>query len=165
MNPGGVWMGIEEYPFGPRIHSGGLKKNNMQNTVQHLQILREEMKKKRLDAYLIPMTDPHMSEYVPDYWRVIRWFSGFSGSAGTLVVTSDFAGLWTDSRYFLQAEDQLHNPGITLVKLKIPHTPEYMDWLRDNLPAGGVVALDGKSYSIGLFRMLEQKLKDRKSVV
>jgi len=130
----------------------------MQKASQKLHVLRDRMKTNNLNAFIIPMTDPHISEYVPDYWRVIQWFSGFSGSAGTLVVTSDFAGLWTDSRYFIQAADQLNGTGIELVKLTIPHASEYMDWLKEHIPSGGVIGYDGKVYSVGLTRMLKDKL-------
>ena len=73
------------------------------------------MAEKGLAAYVIPATDPHLSEYLPDHWKTLQWASGFTGSAGTLVVTQDFAGLWTDSRYFIQAEQQLAGSGIELV--------------------------------------------------
>jgi len=132
------------------------------NTRKKLQILRDKMSIQNMDAYLIPMTDPHMSEYVPDYWRSIRWFSGFSGSAGMLVITLDFAGLWTDSRYFLQADNQLKDSGIELVKLKIPHTPEYIDWIKENISPGGKIGVDGKCYSVGLARMIHRTLLEKK---
>jgi Xaa-Pro aminopeptidase len=89
---------------------------------ENLAKLRAEMLLEKIDAYIIPMYDPHLSEYVAEHWRAIKWFSGFTGSAGVIVVTIDFAGLWTDSRYFIQAEEQLKDSGIELVKLKI-HTP------------------------------------------
>ena len=110
------------------------------------------------DAYLIPITDPHMGEYVPPRWKILRWFSGFTGSAGTIIVTKLFAGLWTDSRYFLQAEEQLKDSGIELVRLKIPHTPEYIDWIADNLDDGMTLGYDGEMVSIGLTRALNEKL-------
>jgi Xaa-Pro aminopeptidase len=123
--------------------------------------LRQLMKKYSLDAYIIPSTDPHLGEYVPDFWKCIAWFSGFTGSAGTIVITSDFAGLWTDSRYFLQAEEQLKKTGIKLVKLKIPHTPEYIDWLKENIKSGSVIGFDGKVMSINLSRRIEKILQDK----
>jgi len=118
----------------------------MNKDILPLAQLRDYMHKNNLDAYIIPMTDPHMSEYVADHWRSIKWFSGFSGSAGTVVVTKDFAGLWTDSRYFIQANDQLKNSGIELVKLVIPHTPEYISWLNKNLQKNASVGFDGKLF-------------------
>lgn len=106
------------------------------------------------DAYIIPGTDPHMSEYMPDFWQVRSWFSGFTGSAGTLVITTNFAGLWTDSRYFLQAEAELKGSGIELVKLRIPHTPEHVDWIVKNLPVGSRVGVDGKMISVDSVRSM-----------
>lgn len=121
--------------------------------------LRAAMKKKGIDALIVPITDPHLGEYVPEHWRVIEWLTGFTGSAATVVITSRFAGLWTDSRYFIAAEEQLQNSGFELVKLKIPHTPEYIDWLGSNIKKGGKVAVDGRVISIGLVRQLETALE------
>lgn len=120
--------------------------------------LRRQMAEKGLAAYIIPATDPHMSEYLPDHWRALRWASGFSGSAGTLVVTTDFAGVWTDSRYFIQAEAELAGSGVELVKLNIPHTPEYLDWLAGHLPEGAKVGTDGDIMSRALYKLLESKM-------
>lgn len=106
------------------------------------------------DAYIIPGTDPHMGEYVPDYWQIRSWLSGFTGSAGTLVITSKFAGLWTDSRYFLQAESELSGSGIELVKLRVPHTPEHVDWIVKNLPVGSRIGVDGKMISIDAVKQI-----------
>ena len=117
------------------------------NPLQKLDKLRNLMAQSDFDAYIIPGTDPHMGEYTPDYWQIRSWFSGFTGSAGTLVITSNFAGLWTDSRYFLQAESELKGSGIELVKLRVPHTPEHVDWLMKNLPIGSRVGVDGKMIS------------------
>jgi len=121
--------------------------------------LRRLMAEKRLQAYIIPATDPHMSEYLPEHWTALRWASGFTGSAGTLVVTPDFAGLWTDSRYFLQAGQQLAGSGIELVKLVIPHTPEFIDWLADTLPEGSSVGLDGSLMSRQWYQSLEKRMQ------
>jgi len=130
-------------------------------TEDRLTALRKLMKKHHFDAYIIPVTDPHLGEYVPAHWRCIAWFSGFTGSAGTIVITRDFAGLWTDSRYFLQAEEQLRNTGIELVKLKIPHSPEYIDWLKEKLKDGSTIGFDSKVVSIGLTGKLEKILEDK----
>lgn len=132
---------------------------------QNLSDLRKEMSEKGIDAYLIPITDPHMGEYVPARWKTMKWFSGFTGSAGNIVVTKSFAGLWTDSRYFLQAEQQLKGSGIELVKLKIPHTPEYVDWLTENLESGMTLGYDGEMVSIGLSRLLIENLIPKNIVV
>ena len=121
--------------------------------------LRASMKKKGIDALIVPVTDPHLGEYVPEHWRIIEWLTGFTGSAATVIITSGFAGLWTDSRYFIQAEEQLKGSGFELVRLKIPHTPEYIDWLSVNIKSGGKVAVDGRVISIGQVRLLEAALE------
>lgn len=122
-------------------------------------MLRETIKLNGLDACIIPMTDPHMGEYVSDYWKIIQWLSSFSGSAATIVVTQEFAGLWTDSRYFIQAERQLKGSGIELMKLKVPHTPEYIDWICENIETGSVIGFNSEVVSVGLFRQLKEKLE------
>ncbi|HKL66674.1 MAG TPA: aminopeptidase P family protein, partial [Bacteroidales bacterium] len=101
-------------------------------------------------------TDPHLGEYVPAYWRIISWLTGFTGSAANVVITKDFAGLWTDSRYFIQATEQLEGSGFELMKLKIPHTPEYIDWLRDNLPENSRAGVDGRIIPMGILRLMEK---------
>lgn len=124
-------------------------------TPEKLAALRALMAQHQIHAYIIPPTDPHQSEYIPDHWKTRQWFSGFTGSAGTVVVTANFAGVWTDSRYFIQAESELANSGIELVKLKIPHTPEYIDWLCDTLSENSVVGFDGKVFSQSLVDMMK----------
>ena len=125
-------------------------------TQEKLSALRTLMQEKNFDAYIIPPTDPHQSEYIPDHWKTREWFSGFTGSAGTVVVTHDFAGLWTDSRYFIQAEKQLRGSGIDLVKLKVPHTPEYINWLADHLKSGSTIGMDGSVFSQALVAMMKK---------
>lgn len=105
--------------------------------------LRNFMRKHKLSAFIIPSTDPHSGEYVPEHWEARKWISGFTGSAGTAVVTLDSAGLWTDSRYFLQAAEQLENTGFTLFKDRLPETPSVTDWLGSVLNAGDKVGIDG----------------------
>lgn len=120
--------------------------------------VRALMKKKRIDALIVPSADPHLGEYVADHWRVIRWLTGFSGSTATVVITGSFAGLWTDSRYFIQAEGQLNNSGFQLVKLRVPHTPEHIEWLQATIKKGSTVAVDGRLISAGNMRLLEAVL-------
>ena len=120
------------------------------------------MKSQGLDAYVIPSADPHQGEYVADHWKSRPWLSGFTGSAGTVVVTADHAGLWTDSRYFLQAETQLAGSGITLHKLGIPHTPEHLDWMKENLTEGSKVGLDGRLFSVGQIRRMAKHFYQKK---
>jgi len=119
-----------------------------------LAALRVLMEKRRIDALIVPSSDPHLGEYVPDHWRVIRWLTGFTGSAANVVITKSFAGLWTDSRYFIQAEDQLQGSGFTLVRLRVPHTPEFIGWLGEKITKGGRVAVDGRLLSAVQMRML-----------
>lgn len=120
--------------------------------------LRQEMANQKIDAFIIPGTDPHMSEYIADHWKVREWISGFDGSAGTVVVTTDRAGLWTDSRYFLQAEDQLRDTGIDLFREGISSTPSIAACLCDTLKPGSVVAIDGNLFSTAAARELEKTL-------
>ncbi|MEJ5961262.1 aminopeptidase P family protein [Pedobacter immunditicola] len=115
---------------------------------EKLTAIREQMRADDVQAYLIPSADPHMSEYLPRRYKCIPFVSGFKGSAGTLLITQDFAGLWTDSRYFEQAAEQLDGSGFELVKLKVQHMPEYIEWLGETLPAGSVIASDVKLLSV-----------------
>ena len=117
------------------------------NTLPHLEALRAEMAQHSIDAFIIPGTDPHQSEYYADHWGCRTWISGFNGSAGTAVVTTDKAGLWTDSRYFLQADEQLADSGFVLFKDGLPDTPSIESWLCSVLPAGSTVAIDGTLFS------------------
>ncbi len=125
-----------------------------------LAALRELMSRRKLDALIIPSSDPHLGEYVPDHWRVIRWLTGFTGSAGNVVITSEFAGLWTDSRYFIQAEEQLAGSGFELVRLRVPHTPEFIEWLGTRARRGWKVGVDGRLIPVTLLRLLETAMHD-----
>ncbi len=128
------------------------------NYKERLEGIRSQMKEQGVSAYIIPSADPHISEYLPDRYKCIYFASGFTGSAGTLVITEDFAGLWTDARYFVQAEEQLAGSGFELVKLQVQHAPEYIGWLGERLNEGDVVAYDAKLISVGLAQLLEQSL-------
>jgi Xaa-Pro aminopeptidase len=112
-----------------------------------------------VDAYIIPSADPHLSEYPAAHWKFREWISGFSGSAGTVVVTNEAAGLWTDSRYFLQAEQQLEDSGIDLFKMGETDVPDYKEWLSVHLNAGCVVGINGKTITVNEYRELAKKLK------
>ena len=129
---------------------------------ERIKALRAQMKKFKIDAYIIPSSDPHQSEYVADHWKSREWMSGFTGSAGTVVVTQKHAGLWTDSRYFIQAEEQLKGSEMELHKLNIPHTPEHREWLKLNLSKGAKIGLDGKLFSVGKIRKLAQYFYGKK---
>ena len=111
------------FPFLVYLPRPGAKRTLMSVT-EKFSALRHQMLEYQLDAYVIPSTDPHQSEYPAPRWAAREWMSGFTGSAGTLVVTLHEARLWTDSRYFLQAGEELRDTGIQLMKLKTPHTPE-----------------------------------------
>ena len=125
-------------------------------TVKNLEALRDEMRRLRVDAVIIPGTDPHQSEYVSDHWKLRNWVSGFTGSNGTAVVTLDQAGLWTDSRYFLQAAAELDGSGFVLHKEDVPGEASIEEWLVDNLEDGAVLAVDGYLFSINRAAELEE---------
>jgi len=128
-------------------------------TSEKIKQLRQQMKKKNINACLIPHSDPHISEYIPDYWKAREWISGFNGSAGTLVVTTEKAALWTDSRYFLQAEQQLDGSGIELCKLGLPETPDIPAWLSMNLKKGSTIGFDGLVLSLSSVRAYMEGFK------
>ncbi len=111
--------------------------------------LRGAMKSAGIDAYVVPTDDFHGSEYAGDYFKCRKYVSGFTGSAGTLVVTADWAGLWTDGRYFLQAADQLSGSGIDLMKMGQPGVPTIRQWLEEHLQEGQVLGFDGRSMTYG----------------
>ncbi|MCB0661107.1 MAG: aminopeptidase P family protein [Saprospiraceae bacterium] len=127
--------------------------------------LRQAMLNAGLDAYIIPSSDPHLSEYVADHWKSREWISGFTGSAGVVVITADHAGLWTDSRYFIQAEEQLKSSAMVLHKLKIPHTPEYLTWICDTLPNGATIGYDGWMFSVGQVRSMAKSFSGKNFVL
>ncbi|WP_058369571.1 aminopeptidase P family protein [Psychrobacter sp. ENNN9_III] len=120
---------------------------NKQAIHDRIDSLRKTLVVQDLTAIIVPSADPHLSEYLPEYWQARLWLSGFTGSVGTLVVTADFAGLWTDSRYWVHAADQLKGTGISLEKLA-PGQPNHIDWLATHLAEGDSVAVDGNVLSI-----------------
>lgn len=128
------------------------------NISERIAALREAMKQHKIDAYIIPTSDPHMSEYPADCWKYREWISGFTGSAGTVVITADKAGLWTDSRYSLQASTQLEGTGIELFKMMLPETPTIPEFLVHELKEGQTVGLNGETYSLADARTLEKVL-------
>ncbi|MBO9674309.1 MAG: aminopeptidase P family protein [Sphingobacteriaceae bacterium] len=132
---------------------------------EKLQALRQLMLAQNIDAYIITAADPHISEYLPAHYKAIPFACGFTGSAGTLVITQDFAGLWTDSRYFTQAEAQLNGTGYELVKLKVPHTPEYINWLLEVLPKGAKVGFNYELITVALAFEMEHSLAQREIVM
>jgi Xaa-Pro aminopeptidase len=123
-----------------------------------LAALRRAMRQHGADACLVPTADPHLSEYLPAHWAAREWLSGFTGSAGTLVVTASEADLWTDSRYFAQAEHQLAGSGIALKKQKASHVPEHLQRLQQQLRGGQMLAVAGDSLSVAGYRQIERLL-------
>lgn len=154
----------------------------MTTILNRLAALRAAMQQAGISAYIIPSSDAHLSEYTPERWQGRTWISGFTGSAGTMLITSEWAGLWTDGRYFIQAEDELQGSGIELMRMGQADTPSIEDFLKSVLPSGAVVAADGaclaaadaedmtrklsaKSISLRLdIDLLEQIWSDRPSV-
>lgn len=126
--------------------------------LEKLNEIRNQMKADNVQAYIIPSADPHISEYLPAHYKCIPFVSGFKGSAGTLVITHDFAGLWTDFRYFEQATEELAGSGFELMKQKVQHAPEYIQWLTEKLDKGSVIASDDKLLSVLLGDLLTQQL-------
>lgn len=127
-------------------------------TIEKLTALREQMRKNALAAYIVPGTDPHASEYVTEHWRERAWISGFTGSAGTAVVTMDGGGLWTDSRYFLQADIQLNGSGLNLMKEGLADTPTIAQWLSEQLKPGAVVGVNPEMFSNNAYVDLQNEL-------
>lgn len=128
---------------------------------QRLEALREVMRREKLDAFIFPSTDPHNSEYVPDRWKGREWISGFNGSAGTAVVTMHSAAVWTDSRYFIAAADQLSGTEFQLMKLKIEGTPTISEWLGSELceVSSAQVGVDGMCNSAASVEALVSDLR------
>jgi len=115
-----------------------------QEKIKELRVLLEE---EEISALIIPSTDNHFGEYIPDYYKIITWLSGFSGTDSTLVVTTDKVALWTDSRYFIQAENQLKGTDIILMKMNVAGTPSIVSWLKSTLHEDSIVAMDEDLFS------------------
>ncbi len=113
-----------------------------------LAALRAALRQTGVQACLIPSADPHLSEYLPEYWQLRRWLTSFTGSVGTVVVTADFAGVWVDSRYWVQAEAELAGTGVVVMKIGVATDPAHTHWLATNVARGGVVAADGRALSV-----------------
>ena len=132
----------------------------MNSTINNrIAALRTHIAQEQIQAFIIPSTDPHLSEYVAPHWQSREWISGFTGSAGTVVVTAKDAGLWTDSRYFLQAARQLEGTCITLYKEMLPETPNIPEFLSAHLQEGDCVGIDGKMFSAEEVEHLQKELK------
>lgn len=129
-----------------------------QSIKERIHALRMTFRPNNIKAFIIPSTDPHLSEYVAPYWMSREWISGFTGSDGTAVILMDKAGLWTDSRYFLQAEKELEGSGITLYKEMLPETPSITKFLCQNLKPGESVSIDGKMFSVQQVEQMKEDL-------
>ena len=125
---------------------------------ERIRALRTWMKQTEIDAFIIPSTDPHLSEYLAPHWQSREWISGFTGSAGTVVVTGNEAGLWTDSRYFLQAARQIEGTGIDLYKEMLPETPSIPAFLSERLEKGQTAGIDGRVFATDAARSLREEL-------
>ncbi|NGZ83470.1 aminopeptidase P family protein [Duganella aceris] len=126
---------------------------------ERLALLRAAMRQQRIDALMVPSADPHLSEYLPERWQGREWISGFTGSVGTFIITPEFAGLWTDARYWTQAEQQLAETGIQLMKLTSGASVQYVDWLAGQLKSGQTLAVDGAVLGLAIARLLQQALE------
>ena len=130
------------------------------NVNQRISNLRKLMTEKGITAYLIPTSDPHQSEYVADYYKGRIWISGFTGSAGTVIITQNEAILWTDGRYFIQAENEISGSEYKLFKMATPGFPTYIEYLSDRLKAGDTLGFDGKLVNQGDVEKIENSLKE-----
>ena len=130
-------------------------------TNEKLSLLRVHMKEAGVQAYLIPSSDPHISEYLPDHWRARAWLSGFDGSAGTLVVTETESGLWTDGRYFIQAQRQMEGSEIVLYRMGEKGVPTVQEFLLSRLKAGETLGLDGMVTATSIVLDMEAQFVER----
>ena len=131
--------------------------------VEYLALLRKVMKEKGIDAVIITGTDPHQSEIPPHHWRGREWLTGFesgNGTNGTAVVLQDEALCWTDSRYFIQAENQLQGTGFKMMKEDGPEAVDLIDWVTEHLNEGQTVGIDGMTFSVSFAQRLQQQLND-----
>ena len=127
--------------------------------MSNLNNLREVMKKENVDYYIIPSGDSHQSEYVPEYYKGRAYVSGFTGSAGTLLVGIEESYLWTDGRYFIQAEKELNGSGIKLMKMNIPGYPSLIEWIKNNVKEGKTLAFDGSTISTNEYKNYQELSK------
>ena len=134
----------------------------MNQTNRRIEALRALMREEGIDAYLAPTSDFHGSEYVGEYFKCRQFLTGFSGTAGTAVITMDEAGLWTDGRYFVQAEKELAGSCVTLFRAGTPGTPAVEEFLEDRLPEGGCLGFDGRVVDGETGRLLLERLAPKK---
>ncbi len=153
------------YNYSKKERGRRLKMKKMNTAIQErLGLLREAMKRDGMDFYMIPTSDFHNSEYVDDYFKAREYFTGFTGSNGTLVVGQDMAGLWTDGRYFIQAARELEGTGVELFRMQEEGVPEIPDFLYGKMEEGQVLGFDGRTVSCKEGRKLEKKLAEGKGI-
>jgi Xaa-Pro aminopeptidase len=128
---------------------------------ERIAAIRAKMKEQSLAAYLMPSSDQHQSEYVADYWKSREWASGFTGSAGLVIILQEGSALWTDSRYTLQGATQLEGSEMELKVQGVAHSPEHIDWLKTTLKEGDTIGLDGKLFSVGQVRSLAKSFYEK----
>ncbi len=132
--------------------------SNQYTVNERIELLRQEMKKEGLSVYIIPSADPHQSEYVAEHYKSRAYISGFTGSAGTVVITLSEACLWTDGRYFIQASRQISDSEVALYKMNIPGVPTYQEWLKEHIQSGQRIGFDQRLFSVNDVRSLEQEI-------
>jgi Xaa-Pro aminopeptidase len=120
--------------------------------------LRDSMESNGIDYYLIRTADPHLGENIPEHWQIISWLTGFTGSNATVIVTFSFAGLWTDSRYFMQAREQLKDSAFSFIEPESAGGNDYIRWLEDNVDENSVLGTDSRTISVGMWRKIEKAL-------
>jgi Xaa-Pro aminopeptidase len=126
-----------------------------------LGMLREAMQQSGTAFYWLQTGDPHIGEYLADHWQCVKWLTGFSGSLATVVVTRTFAGLWTDSRYFIQAREQIEDSGFVLMKMNTEGVPSPQEWIRENITRRSIIGFDGRLMPLRTFRLLKETLEGR----
>lgn len=138
----------------------------MNTIAERLELLREELRREHLSAFVFPTTDPHNSEYTADHWKGREWISGFTGSAGTAVVTLQSAALWTDSRYFIQAAEQLKGTEFQLMRLKVAGTPTIAEWIASELSTLNAqrsteIGMDGMVNTVAVVEEMKEALRQK----
>lgn len=125
------------------------------SSLDKLQLLRKQMQYQHIDAFIAMSADPHLSEYLPEHWKIRAWLTGFTGSVGTIVVTQNFAGLWVDGRYWIQAEQQLLHTGFDLQKQTQEESSTHLYWLTKNLPAHARISINAHAISVQHYDVLQ----------
>ena len=134
---------------------------NLSTVGDRVGALRAAMQRHRIDAFVVPSADPHLSEYLPGHWKGREWLTGFTGSVGTFIATSSFAGVWTDGRYWTQAETELAGSGVELMKIPSGASLLHIDWLAANIAPGQTVAVDARVLGLSTARLLSEALAAR----